>query len=72
MRYIGGLLGGAWPAALLADLGDGKFDGANLVMNFESLNPASTWFRNTTTSSPRSTRAARFLEFEKWWGGYFL
>jgi len=36
MRYLGGLAGGSWPAAMLADLGNGKFDGANLVLNFEA------------------------------------
>ena len=73
MRYFGGLAGGSWPAALLADLGNGKFDGANLVLNFESLSPGNTWFRkyynlyeNVDTETPR------FLEFERWWGGYFL
>ena len=73
MRYFGGLAGGSWPASLLADLGNGKFDGANLVLNFEALSPGNTWFRryynlfeNVDTETPR------FLEFERWWGGYFL
>lgn len=73
MRYFGGLAGGAWPASLLADLGGGKFDGANLVMNFEALSPGNTWFRkyyNLFADVDRET--PRFLEFEKWWGGYFL
>ena len=39
MRYAGGLLGGTWLSSLAADLGDGKFDGAHLVQNFENLNP---------------------------------
>ena len=42
MRYTGGLLGGSWLTALTSDLGNGKFDGAWLVNNFESLNPANT------------------------------
>ena len=29
----------------MADLGNGKFDGANLVLNFESLSPGNTWFK---------------------------
>ncbi|CAA9241427.1 MAG: Poly(3-hydroxyalkanoate) synthetase [uncultured Acetobacteraceae bacterium] len=73
MRYFGGLAGGSWPASLLADLGNGKFDGANLVMNFEALSPGNTWFKkyynlfaNVDSETPR------FLEFERWWGGYFL
>ncbi|SDC32291.1 DUF3141 domain-containing protein [Belnapia rosea] len=73
MRYLGGLAGGSWPATLLADLGNGKFDGANLVLNFESLSPANTWFKkyyNLYANVDRET--PRFLEFERWWGGYFL
>jgi pimeloyl-ACP methyl ester carboxylesterase len=73
MRYAGGILGGTWLASLSADLGNGKFDGAHLVQNFEYLNPANTFidkyyrvFANADTEPPR------FLEFERWWGGYFL
>ena len=43
MRYAGGLLGGTWLASLASDLGNGKFDGANLVKNMENLNPANTF-----------------------------
>ena len=39
MRYTGGLLGGSRPMAFTSDIGAGKFDGAWLVQNFESLNP---------------------------------
>ena len=42
LRYLGGMLGGTWLTALSGDLGHGTFDGANLVANFESLNPANT------------------------------
>ena len=73
MRYMGGLAGGSWPAALLADLGNGKFDGANLVLNFEGLSPGSTWFRKYWSVYEKAdTEPERFLEFERWWGGYFL
>lgn len=73
MRYTGGLAGGSWPAALLADLGNGRFDGANLVANFESLSPANTWFRKYYNLYEKAdTEAGRFLEFERWWGGYYL
>ena len=44
MRYSGGLLGGTWLASLAADLGNGIFDGAWLVQNFENLNPANTFW----------------------------
>ncbi len=73
MRYTGGLAGGGWPATLLADLGNGKFDGANLVMNFEGLSPANTWFRKYYNVYEKAdSEAERFLEFERWWGGYYL
>jgi uncharacterized protein DUF3141 len=42
MRYLGGTLGGTWLTAMAGDMGQGIFDGANLVVNFESLNPANT------------------------------
>ena len=35
MRYLGGLLGGTWLTSLAGDLGNGIFDGAHLVANFE-------------------------------------
>jgi pimeloyl-ACP methyl ester carboxylesterase len=73
MRYMGGLAGGSWPAAMMADLGNGRFDGANLVLNFESLSPGNTWFRKYWSLYENAdTEPERFLEFERWWGGYFL
>ena len=73
MRYKGGLVGGAMPALLLSDLGNGKFDGANLVLNFETMNPGNTWwskyynvFRNADTEGPR------FQGFEKWWSSFYF
>jgi pimeloyl-ACP methyl ester carboxylesterase len=73
MRYAGGLLGGTWLASLAADLGAGKFDGAWLVQNFENLNPANTFCdKYYNVFANIDTEAARFLEFERWWGGYFL
>jgi len=71
MRYTGGLLGGSWLTALAGDFGSGKFDGANLVSNFENLNPANTyWSKNYNVYSKVDSEAERFLEFEKWWGGH--
>ncbi|AWN51040.1 DUF3141 domain-containing protein [Methylobacterium sp. 17Sr1-1] len=73
MRYAGGLLGGSWPALLASDLGGGVFDGAYLVENFEYLNPANTHFGKAYgLFSKIDTEPARFLEFERWWGGYYL
>ncbi|MBB3018768.1 pimeloyl-ACP methyl ester carboxylesterase [Microvirga lupini] len=73
MRYAGGMLGGTWPALLASDLGAGTFDGAYLVENFEYLNPANTYFdKYYTLFSKIDTEPERFLEFERWWGGFFL
>src|SRR5918993_494867 len=73
MRYAGGMLGGTWPALLASDLGAGTFDGAYLVDNFESLNPANTYFNKYyTLFSKIDSEPERFLEFERWWGGFFL
>jgi hypothetical protein len=73
MRYAGGLLGGTWLASLSSDLGAGKFDGAHLVQNFENLNPANTfWNKYYQVFANVDTEAERFLEFERWWGGYYL
>jgi len=73
MRYAGGILGGTWLSSLAADIGNGVFDGAHLVQNFENLNPANTFwdkyyhlFANVDSETPR------FLEFERWWGGFYL
>ena len=52
MRYTGGLLGGSWLTALMGDLGNGKFDGAWLVNNFENIHPANTvWTKHHILSS---------------------
>ena len=73
MRYAGGLLGGAWLSLFASDLGGGKFDGAHLVENFESLNPANTyWEKYYHLFDDVDDEAQRFLEFERWWGGYYL
>ncbi|MFA6033274.1 MAG: DUF3141 domain-containing protein, partial [Myxococcota bacterium] len=73
MRYTGGLLGGKWATTFLSDLGNGKFDGAYLVQNFEYLNPANSfWEKEYNLYSKIDTEAGRYLEFEKWWSGYFL
>jgi pimeloyl-ACP methyl ester carboxylesterase len=72
-RYFGGVAGGAVPVLLTSDLGGGKFDGANLVMNFEQLNPGKTLFRkNFDLFANVDSEAARFLEFERWWSGFYF
>src|SRR6188508_1686536 len=71
MRYSGGLFGGSWMTALASDLGNGKFDGAWLVQNFENQNPANTlWSKQYNLYSKIDTEAPRYLGFEKWWGGH--
>jgi pimeloyl-ACP methyl ester carboxylesterase len=73
MRYTGGLLGGSWVTALASDLGQGEFDGAWLVHNFEGLNPANTlWSKPYNLYAKIDTEAERYLDFERWWGGHVL
>ncbi|MFZ3285528.1 MAG: DUF3141 domain-containing protein, partial [Telluria sp.] len=73
MRLAGGLVGGSWMAHWLADLGNGRFDGAWLVQNFENLNPANTlWEKNYKLFAQIDSERERFLEFERWWTGYYF
>jgi len=73
MRYAGGMLGGTWLSSFSADLGNGVFDGAYLVENFENLNPANTfWDKYYHLFANIDTEPPRFLEFERWWGGFYL
>ncbi|PIE12116.1 MAG: alpha/beta hydrolase [Rhodobacterales bacterium] len=73
MRYNAGVLGGTWIPMFLADLGGGIFDGAHLVQNFELLNPSRTLFRKYTDLFRDIDKGDdTFLEFERWWGGFFL
>ncbi|MFY2825539.1 DUF3141 domain-containing protein [Ruegeria sp. MALMAid1280] len=73
MRYNAGVLGGTWQPMFWSDLGAGKFDGANLVMNFEQLNPGRNYFGKyfDLYRDPEAGRK-RFIDFERWWGGYFI
>lgn len=71
MRYNGGLLGGILPAMLLADLNNGELDGAHLVSNFEMLDPSRNYIgKYYDLWRSIDTGRERFLEFERWWGGY--
>jgi hypothetical protein len=73
MRYQGGVMGGTWVGHLLSDLGNGIFDGAHLVANFESLNPSNTyWSKLYNVWAKVDTEGPRFLSFERWWGGHIL
>jgi pimeloyl-ACP methyl ester carboxylesterase len=72
MRYRGGLYGGIWLTSLSCDLGNGKFDGAHLVSGFEDLNPANTfWTKYIHLFNNADTEEKRYLDFEKWWGGFY-
>jgi pimeloyl-ACP methyl ester carboxylesterase len=73
MRLAGGLLGGTWLGHFVGDLGDGRFDGAWLVQNFENLNPANTlWEKNYKLFANIDGERERFLEFERWWTGFYF
>lgn len=73
MRYKAGVNGGTWLSMLSADMNNGVFDGAALVNNFEQMTP----YRNYVGKyydlykNPQANRQ-RFLDFERWWGGFFL
>ncbi len=73
MRLSGGLLGGAWLAHLTADLGNGRFDGAWLAQNFENLKPEKAiWEKYAHLFNNVDSEQERFLEFERWWGGFYF
>tara|TARA_R110002124_G_scaffold112195_4_gene266202 strand:+ start:7490 stop:9340 length:1851 start_codon:yes stop_codon:yes gene_type:complete len=72
MRMLGALSGGAWAAHMIADLGDGRFDGAWLAQNFESLQPEKAiWEKYANLFAHADTESQRFLDFERWWNGYY-
>jgi Protein of unknown function (DUF3141) len=73
MRYSGGLFGGSWMTAMTSDLGNGKFDGTGLILNFDILNPANwLWGKQYEVYTNIDSGAERYLEFEKWWGDFIL
>jgi hypothetical protein len=73
MRVTGGLLGGAWLTHLTADLGNGRFDGAWLALNFENLKPEKAiWEKYAGLFHKVDTESERFLEFERWWNGFYF
>jgi hypothetical protein len=73
MRVAGGLLGGAWLAHFLSDLGDGRFDGAWLAQNFENLKPEKAiWGKYAGLFNRIDSERERFLEFERWWNGFYM
>jgi Protein of unknown function (DUF3141) len=72
MRLAGGLLGGSWITHFLGDIGAGAFDGAWLVQNFENLKPESAiWRKYADLYLDVDEERDRFLEFERWWGGFY-
>lgn len=72
MRIAGGFVGGTWLVHLLGDLGQGRFDGAWLVQNFESLKPEAVWEKYANLFANVDTERDRFLEFERWWNGFYF
>ena len=73
MRYLGGMLGGSWLARLTSDLGNGLFDGAWLVANFDADKPSNTlWGKQFSVWANPEQQESRYLQFEKWWGDFIL
>jgi len=57
----------------MSDLGNGEFDGANLVLNFEQLSPGNTWWKKYYDIFAKGdAEAERFLGFERWWSAFYL
>jgi len=72
MRVAGGLVGGAWLAHFISDLGNGQFDGAWLAQNFENLKPEKAiWEKYANLYEDVDTESERFLDFERWWNGFY-
>lgn len=73
MRYKAGVNGGTWLSMLSADMNNGVFDGAALVNNFEQMTPYRNYIGKyyDLYKNPEANRQ-RFLDFERWWGGFFL
>lgn len=73
MRYLGGLVGGSVLARMTSDLGNGTFDGAWLVANFDAGHPANTfWGKQYSVWANPEEQEGRYLQFEKWWGDFIL
>ena len=73
MRYLGGWFGGSWLDRMMSDIGNGIFDAAWLVGNFDNLNPANTfWTKQYNVWVNPEKEKDRYLQFEKWWGDFVL
>jgi|TARA_R100000501_G_scaffold17834_1_gene34099 hypothetical protein len=72
MRIAAGFVGGAWMTHFLADLDDGRLDGAWLIANFENLKPESVWDKYANLFTDVDTERERFLEFERWWNAWYF
>lgn len=73
LRYSGGLAFGALPVVLASDFGSGVFDGAHLVLNFESMNPGNTWWsKYYNVFAKADTEGPRFKNFERWWSTFYF
>ena len=72
MRIAAGFVGGVWLTHFLSDLNEDRFDGAWLVQSFESLKPGNAiWDKYANLFTRIDTEQARFLDFERWWGGFY-
>ena len=73
MRYLGGWYGGSWLDRMISDMGNGIFDAAWLVANFDNLNPANTfWTKQYNVWVDPEQEKSRYLAFEKWWGDFVV
>ncbi len=75
LRYSAGVKGGLPLTLGACDIGNGIFDGANLVLNFETLNPSRNWlkkFYELYADIDSEKTVDRFVKFETWWNSFYL
>ena len=73
MHYLGGWYGGSWLDRMMSDMGNGIFDAAWLVGNFDNLYPANTfWTKQYNVWVNPEQEKDRYLQFEKWWGDFVV
>ena len=58
---------------ITSDIGNGVFDGAHLVLNFELMNPHNTWWsKYYNVFAKADTEGPRFKGFERWWSTFYF
>lgn len=73
IRFTSGMTGGTWAVELASDMGNGFFDSAHLIDNFEKNSPSETyWKKLYELYTDIDTGSQRYLDFERWWNSPVL